>query len=88
VRSQIADDIFTGERMGAASAAMATVPETGGLEVAGGGCGSGDGCCEVAVAAPVEAATVVGRPKELMKPEQSDTKLVETTVLPGLGRRL
>jgi hypothetical protein len=29
---------------------MATVPEAGGPEVAGGG------CCEVAVAAPVEAA--------------------------------
>jgi hypothetical protein len=42
----------------------------------------------VAVAAPVEAAAVVGRPKELIEPEQYDTKLVETTVLPGLGRRL
>jgi hypothetical protein len=62
---------------------MATVPEAGGPEVAGGG-----GGWEVAVAAPVESAVVVGRPKELIKPEQSDTKLVETTVLSGLGRRL
>jgi hypothetical protein len=42
----------------------------------------------VAVATPVESATVVGRPEELIEPEQSDTKLVETIVLPGLGRRL
>jgi hypothetical protein len=42
---------------------MAAVPEVGGLEVAGGG-----GC-------EVESA-VVGRPEELIEPEQSDTKLV------------
>jgi hypothetical protein len=68
---------------------MAAVPEAGGPEVAGGGgWGSGSGCCKVAVAAPVEAAAVLGRPEELIEPEQSDTKLVETTVLPGLGHRL
>jgi hypothetical protein len=83
VRSRIADDISAGERTGA------TVPEAGGLEVAGGGgWGNGGGCCEVAVAGPVESAAVVGRPKELIELEQSDTKLVETTVLPGLGCRL
>jgi hypothetical protein len=55
---------------------MAAVPEAGGPEVAdGGGWGSGGGCCEVAVAAPVESAAVVGRPEELIEPEQSDTKL-------------
>jgi hypothetical protein len=42
----------------------------------------------VAVAAPVESEAVVGRPEELIELEQSDTKLVETTVLPGLGHRL
>jgi hypothetical protein len=68
---------------------MAAVPEAGGPEVAGGGSwGSGGCCCEVAVAAPVESVAVVGRPEELIEPEQSDTKLVETTILPGLGRRL
>jgi hypothetical protein len=68
---------------------MAMVPEAGGPKVAGSsGWGSGGGCCEVVVAAPVEAAAVVGRPEELIEPEQSDTKLVETTVLSGLGRRL
>jgi hypothetical protein len=74
VTSRIADDISAEEKMGATSAAMAAVPEAGGPEVAGG--------CEV------ESAAVVGRPVELIEPEQSDTKLVETTVLPGLGRRL
>jgi hypothetical protein len=49
--------------------------------VAGGGWESGGGC-------EVELAAVVGRPEELIEPEQSDTKLVESTVLPGLGRRL
>jgi hypothetical protein len=68
---------------------MAAVPEAGGPEVAGGGgWGSDGGCCEVAVAALVEAAAVVGRPEELIEPKQFDTKLVETMVLPGLGRRL
>jgi hypothetical protein len=62
---------------------MATMPDAGGPELAG-----GDSCCEVAMAAPVESAAVVGRPEELIEPEQSDTKLVETTDLPGLGRRL
>jgi hypothetical protein len=60
---------------------MAAVPEAGRPEVAGGGWESGGGC-------EVESAVVVGRPEELIEPEQSDTKLVETTVLPGLGRRL
>jgi hypothetical protein len=60
VRSRIADDISAEERTGAASAAMAAAPETGGPEVAG-GCG-------------VESAAVVGRPEELIEPEQSDTK--------------
>jgi hypothetical protein len=83
VRSRIADDISAGERTVAASAARAAAPEAGGPEVAGGGT-----CCEVAVAAPVEAAAVVGSPEELIEPEQSDTKLVEATVLPDLGRRL
>jgi hypothetical protein len=81
VRSRIADDISAGERTGAASAAMAAAPEAGGPEVAGGGWESGSGC-------EVESAAVVGRPEELIEPEQSDTKLVETMVLPGLGRRL
>jgi hypothetical protein len=76
VRSQIADDISAGERTVAASAAMAAAPEVGGPEVAGGG-----GC-------EVESAAVVGRPEKLIELEQSDTKLVETTVLPGLGRKL
>jgi hypothetical protein len=68
---------------------MAAVPEAGRPEVAGDdGWGSGGGYCEVAVATPVEVAAVVGRPEELIEPEQYDTKLVETTVLPGLGRRL
>jgi hypothetical protein len=69
---------------------MAAVPEAGEPEVAsgGGGWGSGGGCYEVAVAVPVETAAVVGRPEELIEPEQSDTKLVETMVLPGLGHRL
>jgi hypothetical protein len=83
VRSRIADDISAGERTGTASAAMAATPEAGGPMVAGDG-----GGWEVAVAAPVESAAVVGRPEELIEPEQYDTKLVETTVLPGLGRRL
>lgn len=48
----------------------------------------GGGCCEVTVAAPLEAAAVVGRPEEVIDPEQFDTKLVETTVLPGFGRKL
>jgi hypothetical protein len=38
----------------------------------------------VAVAAPVEAAVVVGRLEKLIEPELSDTKLVEARVLPGL----
>jgi hypothetical protein len=48
----------------------------------------GGGCCEVTVAAPLEAAAVVGRPEEVIDPEQFDTKLVETTVLPGFWRKL
>jgi hypothetical protein len=53
--------------------------------VAGGGGWESGGGCEV------ESAAVVGKPEELIEliePKQSDTKLVETTVLPGLGRRL
>jgi hypothetical protein len=81
VRSRIAYDISVGERTGTASAAMAAAPEAGGPEVAGdGGWESGGGC-------EVESAVVVGRPEELIEPEQSDTKLVESTFLPGLGRR-
>jgi hypothetical protein len=81
VRSRIANDISAGERTGATSAAMAAAPEAGGPEVAaGGGWESGGGC-------EVESAAVVGRPEELIEPG-SDTKLVETTVLPGLGCRL
>jgi hypothetical protein len=59
--------------------------ESGGPEVVGaGGWSPGGSCCEVAVAAPVEAAVVVGRLEKLIEPERSDTKLVEARVLPGL----
>jgi hypothetical protein len=61
---------------------MAAAPEAGGPEVAGGGGWESSGGCEV------ESAAVVGRPEKLIEPEQSDTKLLETTVLPGLGRKL
>ena len=89
VRSQIAEDISAGERTGAASAPRAAVPAATGPEVAGGGGGwCGGGCDAVAGKAVVTAAVVVGRPEELIEPKQSDTKLVEARVLPGLGRRL
>ena len=85
VRSRIADNISAGERTEAASAARATVPESGRPEVAAGdgGWSIGGGCCEVVV-----AAAVVGRPEELIEPGQSDTKLLDARVLPGLARRL
>jgi hypothetical protein len=59
----------------------------------GGGGGSGVNAPEVVIDGGVEVlgtgATVVeGGEDEMIKREQADTKLVESTTLPGLGRRL
>jgi hypothetical protein len=47
------------------------------------------GAAVVAASAPaVPAMEAVGRPEDMIDLEQSDTKLVDARVLPGLGRRL
>ena len=47
------------------------------------------GGLEVADGASVEPATeAMGRPEDIVDPEQSNTKLVDARVLPDLGSRL
>jgi hypothetical protein len=77
VRSQIAVDISAGERTRAGSRTGAELTEViGGAPV-------------VAAGAPlVPAMEAVGRPEDIVDPEQSDTKLIGARVLPGLGCRL
>ena len=51
-----------------------------------------DNCPEAAGAPPMEVwddtAVVVGKAEDMIDPEQSDTKLVRTGILPGLDCRL
>jgi hypothetical protein len=82
VRSRIAIDISAGERARAGSRTGAELTEAAGLEVIG-------GVSMVAAGAPlVPAMEAVGRPEDIVDPEQSNTKLIGARVLPGLGRRL
>jgi hypothetical protein len=82
VRSRIAVDISAGERTRAGSRTGAELTEAAGSEVIGGACVVAAGASLVPV---IEA---VGRPEDIVDPEQSDTKLIGARVLPGLGRRL
>jgi hypothetical protein len=82
VRSRIAVDISAGERTRVESRTGTELTEAAGPEVIG-------GASVVAAGAPlVPAMEAVGRPEDIIDPEQSDTKLIGARVLPGLGRRL
>lgn len=79
-----ADMSSPGERTAAGSRAGARLSEAAGTEAAG---------TEVIGGAPVvvvgaSAMEAVGRPEDIVDPEQPDTKLVCARVLPGLGLRL
>jgi hypothetical protein len=82
VRSRIAVDISAEERMRAGSRTGAELTEAAGPVVIGG--------ASVVAAGPplVPAIEAVGRPEDIVDPEQYDTKLIGARVLPGLGRRL
>jgi hypothetical protein len=82
VRSRIAIDISARERTRARSRTGAELTGAAGPEVIGGV------SVVVAGASLVPAMEAVGRPEDIINPEQSDTKLIVARVLPGLGHRL
>ncbi|XP_071684482.1 uncharacterized protein [Lolium perenne] len=82
-RSRMAVESSCCERRGAASA---TAARGAASPVEGGDRGAAT--VEAGGVSEVAAVVAVGRPDDMIETEVSDTKLVEPTSLPGLGRRL